>query len=122
VNAVRPGNQLEGRGPFGAEAPLRDRGVRVPLDVGDPVVLDVDELGAADRAVGADGLHDAVGLAGPGLQALASLREGGVAQSGHVAPPDLAQNGPFENGIERLEETHELPSSSGGTLTEEPSG
>jgi hypothetical protein len=122
MNAVGSGNELEGRRAFRAEAAFRDGGVRVALDIRDPVVLDVHELCTPDRAVRTDGLHDPVGFARSGGQGRASIGKGGFSEAGEISIPGLAKNGPFENGIERLEKTHELPSSAGGTLAEEPSG
>src|SRR3954466_1282398 len=44
--------------PLGAESPAADRRIRIALDLDDLLVLHVDPLPAADRAVWADALDD----------------------------------------------------------------
>ena len=56
--------ELVGRRPLGAERALRVRRVGIALDVDDLAVLDVDELGAAHRAVGTNTGED-LGLLDP---------------------------------------------------------
>src|SRR6185369_4030953 len=50
------------RGALRAQPAARDRARRVALDLDDLAVLDVDELSAADGAVRADRVDDALGL------------------------------------------------------------
>ena len=59
--------------PFGQSRPREIGLVGIALDLGDPAVLDVDELAAADGAVGTDRLDDAIGVRG----AAASVAERG---------------------------------------------
>src|SRR4029450_3943763 len=76
----RAGHQRLARAALGAQPAAADGWVRGALDLDDLLVLDVDLLPAADGAVGADALDDAVrggrschgvlgGLAGGGLAA-----------------------------------------------------
>src|SRR6185437_13683077 len=60
VLAQRAVHVVLGRRALGAQPPARDRAVRVALDLDDLLVLDVDLLAAADGAIGADGVDDAV--------------------------------------------------------------
>src|SRR6266545_1578225 len=60
LGAVGAGHELERRRALRAEAALGDGRVRIALDVGDPLVLHVHELAAADGAVRAHGARDAV--------------------------------------------------------------
>jgi hypothetical protein len=55
---VRVDGELEGVGPLGAEGALVDGAFGVALDVDDLAGLGIDELAAADGAVGADALGD----------------------------------------------------------------
>src|ERR1700722_18372985 len=66
-----------------------DRGVGVPLDLDDLLVLDVHVLGAADRAVRAHRLHDLVGRGGPGLEGRAVRGLGGRAEPERIRPGQL---------------------------------
>ena len=61
VLAGLAGDQAPGRRALGTEAATRDRAGRITLDLDDLLVLDVDELAAADRAVGTHRSDDAVG-------------------------------------------------------------
>jgi hypothetical protein len=70
------------------------RGVGVALDLDDLAVLDVDVLAAAHRAVGTDGLDDAIGVRRPGAQLARSLGLHRGAAAGGVAVAELAQQGP----------------------------
>src|SRR5207237_9397265 len=56
--AGRIDGEMEGVAPLGTESPLADRAARVALDVDDLARLGVDQLAAADGAVGADALGD----------------------------------------------------------------
>src|SRR5207302_8933632 len=62
---------------LGAEAAAGDGAGRIALDLGDLLVLDVDELTAAHGAVGADRADHAAGGLGPGRQRLGVRRLGG---------------------------------------------
>src|SRR4051794_20193267 len=64
VLAHRALHHLLARRALRTEAAARDRAVGVTLDLRHLAVLHVDELGAADGAVGADRLHHLVRLAG----------------------------------------------------------
>src|SRR5205807_7731814 len=57
---VRIGDQLLARRTLGAQAPPGDGAVGVALDLNDLLVLHVDALAAADRAVRTDRAHDPV--------------------------------------------------------------
>ena len=57
-DAMRIDGELEGVGPLGAEVALADGTVRIALDVDELAALGVDELPAADGAVGTDALGD----------------------------------------------------------------
>ena len=57
-DAMRVDGELEGVGPLGAERALVDRTVGIALDVDELAALGVDELAAADGAVGTDALGD----------------------------------------------------------------
>ena len=85
------------------EPTARDRAVGVALDVDDLAVLDIDALGAPDRAVGADRHDDPVGVLG------ARPQRGGVrgahrpSQAQRVALGELAQHRPPPKELERPE-------------------
>src|SRR6202020_3427741 len=72
-------HQLLARRPLGAQPATRDRGIGVALDLDDLLALPalhpphVDPLTAADRAVGADTLHDPVSGRGTRRQATCAL-------------------------------------------------
>ena len=57
-DAVRVDGELEGVGPLGAERALVDGAFGIALDVDELAALGVDELAAADGAVGTDALGD----------------------------------------------------------------
>src|SRR5919201_6033602 len=63
-DAIGIDDVLKRRGALGAERALVDGGVRVTFDVDDPLVLDVDQLAAADRAVWTDRDGHLVRIAG----------------------------------------------------------
>src|SRR5438105_4512676 len=69
LGAVDPAN---GGGAFGTERTLVDGAARVALDMDDAVVFGIDQLGAADGAIGANAGADLVGF----LQARAPLAGG----------------------------------------------
>src|SRR5262249_10527680 len=91
-DAVGVDGELVGGGPLGAERPLADRAFRVALDVDDAAVADVDELAAADGAVGADTGHfaDAVDLEVPRLRPCCAYVE---AQAQQAAQGEAAGGG-----------------------------
>src|SRR5581483_7918474 len=68
----------------------RDRRVRVALDLDDLLILDVDLLAAADRAVRTDRLDHLVGRPGPRHQLVRANRLSGPAEAVWV-PTELTQ-------------------------------
>lgn len=56
-----PGDQLLARGTLEAQPAPGNRAVRVAFNLNDPLVFDVDVLGAADGAIRAYGMRHAVG-------------------------------------------------------------
>src|SRR5204863_1716666 len=89
--------------PLRAQPTARDGARGIPLDVRHLAVLDVDELAAADRAVGADRLDDVVGLVDARRQALRSRRADGRAQSERVSVAELPDEWP---GSEKPRKRH----------------
>jgi hypothetical protein len=77
----------------------------------DLAVLDVDELAAADRAVGADRLDDVIGLVDPRLQRLGALGPGGAPETERVALAKLPKHRP---AADHLWEVHTLLLAEGG--------
>src|SRR5579862_7554819 len=55
VHAMRAGDELKCRSAFWTQAAVRDGRTRIALNVDDLLVLDIDELAAADAAIRADG-------------------------------------------------------------------
>jgi hypothetical protein len=74
--------------------------------VADRTVLHVDELATADGAVGADRLHDVVGVLDAGAQLLRALRLGGLPEAERITLPELPHDRPARN---RLRELHHAP-------------
>ena len=60
IRAMVPGDQLVGRRALGTKAPFADRRFGIAFDVGDPLILHVDQLPATDGAIGADRSHDPI--------------------------------------------------------------
>src|SRR6185437_1088910 len=92
-----------------AEAAARDRAGGVALDVLDLAVLDVDELPAADRAVGTDRLNNVVGLLDAGAQGFGAPRLRGLREPERVAFPDLSHKRPPGQRIPELHAPPSLP-------------
>jgi hypothetical protein len=92
--ALRSGDQLEAGRPLGTQPPAGDRGAGVALDLHDAPGVGVDELGAADRAVGADRPRGFPRRVGAGAQGLGprGLRRGTTAQP--VGSGQLPVDGP----------------------------
>ena len=67
--------QLIGRGALGTEMPSRDRRLGITLDRNQLIVLVIDELSAADRAVGTDRAGD-LGVVVLGAQVARALTHG----------------------------------------------
>src|SRR5579871_984284 len=88
-----------------AEAPARDRGRRVALDVRDLAALDVDQLAAADGAVRADGADDAVGLVDPRGQRRGARRLRRFPEAVEIAFAELPERRPR---LEQLPEYHRI--------------
>ena len=61
---MRAGDQLERRRAFGTQAAVRDGRSRIAFDIDDLLVLDIDELAAAHRAVRANGSYHPIRLGG----------------------------------------------------------
>src|SRR5262249_27018535 len=79
---------------LGAEAAACDRTRRVTFDLRLLAVLDVDELRAADRAVGTDRADDLVGLVDPRSERLRARRLDGLAETQRISLAQLAQERP----------------------------
>ncbi len=117
LDHVLAGRALDHRprgGALRAEAAARDRAVGIALDLGDPAILDVDPLAAADGAERADRL-DGFDPGGPRLQSSRSLRSGCGAAAGRVVS-QLPQKGEVHrrSAISGGEPTR--PGRSGGNL------
>ena len=105
ADALGREQHAERAGALGAERALVDRAARIALDVDGLAVLRVDQLAAADRAIGADAGADAVGLLEPRSQrrrgrALRRLRH-------RVLPGELPRQAPV------VDETNSLGRSQG---------
>ncbi len=93
------GGQLQRRRALGTEPPAADGRIGVALDLHDLPVLDVDVLGASDRAVGADRLDHLVRARGAVAQVGGPSRlDGRTAREG-VAALQLAQQRPFAHRV-----------------------
>src|SRR5215216_1793836 len=103
--AQRGGDQVLGGGALGAEPAAADRAVGVTLDLDDLLVLDVDALAAADRAVRADRACDPVGLGGPRLQGRRPGRLGRLAEPEDVSLPELANDRPRSQPLSEARRT-----------------
>src|SRR5204862_952817 len=86
---------------LGAEPAARDGARRIALDLRDRALLDVDQLGAADGAEGADRVDDVVGVVYPRLQRAGALGAGGLAQPERITLPKLAQERPVSDPFVR---------------------
>jgi hypothetical protein len=70
---------------------------RYDFDVRDLALLDVDELPAADRAVGADRLDDVVSVVDSCSQLSRPRRLGRLAEAERIALLELADDRPFRD-------------------------
>src|SRR5581483_2767521 len=95
VDALAAGHKLERRRALGAEAAFGDRRRGIALDVGDLLLLDVDELPAADATVRAERADDAVGPLGTRREGGRARRHRRRAEPDRVAVPDLPKHRPF---------------------------
>src|SRR5262249_49249466 len=98
-DAVGVDGELEGVGPLGAEGALVDGAARVALDVDELARLGVDQLAAADGAVGADALGDGGAAEPRGFRQRLSaerlpgrlrVRGQGKAEHGHALTSDVS--------------------------------
>ena len=92
--ALRARDELLARAALRAQPPARDRRVGVALDLHDLLVLDVHLLRAADGAVGADRVRDAIRRDGPGLQVAGARRLRRLPAAERVGTGQLAVDGP----------------------------
>ena len=106
VTRGRRGDQLLAGGALRAQPPAGDRAVGVALDLGDPAVLDVDVLAAADRAVRADRLDHPVGGFGPRGQPLGGRGTGRGAPAGAVGAGELAVHRPPPQPLPEPQPSH----------------
>ena len=89
MDAMRAGHELERRRAFRAEAAVRYRRPRVAFDIDDLLVLYVDQLAAADGAVGTNGRDDLVCRRRAGAQLVATRRSRALTQTFEIAIDDL---------------------------------
>ena len=90
----RAGDQRLARAALGAQPAAVDRRVRVALDLDDLLVLHVDVLRAADGAVRADALDDAVGGRGARHHRLGRLAARGLAAAQRIGAGQLPVHRP----------------------------
>ncbi len=95
-DAMRARHQLERGRALRTQAAIRDRRCRIALNVDNLLVLQIDQLAATDRAVGADRTDNFIGAFGSRHQVDTAVGSRGFVQAENVAGLHLFKYGPIK--------------------------